>query len=233
MINNHILSMAAETVDDLEKVRIAAENRLRSLTDPKLFGLTLHHPDVLKLHSLVTGLQGLETDAVKNLQRAMKAHPLGDFVQSSTGIGLKQGARLLASIGDPYWNDLHDRPRTVSELWAFCGMHVKDGKAVHHSKGAHSNWNSEARMRVWLIAQSCIKTKGKYRDIYDAGRAKYETALHRHECKRCGPSGKPAQPGSPLSPGHQHARATRLICKEVLKDMWIASRGIHESSLAA
>lgn len=234
VINNHILAMAAETVGDLETVRIASENRLRSLTDPELFGLTLHHPDVLKLSGLVEGLKDLESEAIKHLQKCMKSHPMGAFVQSATGIGLKQGARLLVSIGDPYWNDLHERPRTVSELWAFCGMHVKEGHAVHRSKGVQSNWSPEGRMRVWLIAQSCIKTKGKYRDVYDAGRVKYEDATHRQECKRCGPKGKPAQPGSPISLGHQHARATRLICKEVLKDLWIEARRLHgEQALAA
>lgn len=223
------LAMAAEVVDDLEKVRIANENRLRSLTDPEIYGLTLHHPDVMQLAALVEQLKATEAQAVKNLEKVMKAHPLGKWVKESTGVGFKQCARLLASVGDPYWNDLHERPRTVSELWAFCGMHVVNGAAVHRSRGVQSNWSPDARMRVWLIAQSCIKTKGKYRDVYDGGRVKYEGAVHVSECKRCGPKGKPALPGSELSAGHQHARATRLICKEVLKDLWLEAKRIHES----
>lgn len=227
------LAMTAETVDDLEKVRIANENRLRSLTDPELFGLTDQDPEVLALSRLVEELKLLEVTAVKNLQKVMKKHPLGPWVKTATGVGEKQCARLLSSIGDPYWNDLHQRPRTVSELWAFCGMHVINGAAVHRTRGQQSNWSPDARMRIWLIAQSCIKTKGKYRDVYDAGRIKYADAIHASDCKRCGPKGNPAPPGSVLSAGHQHARATRLICKEVLKDLWIESRKFHEVEIAA
>lgn len=227
-IASPILNIAAEMVDDAEKTRIANENRFRSLTDPEIYGLTVLHPDVAAVAAVVEHLKSLEDEAVKHLQRIMRKHPLGPWVKQSTGVGEKQAARLLAVIGDPYWNTLYDRPRTVSELWAYCGLHVKDGKAVHHQRGQQGNWNDAARMRIWLIAQSCIKTKGQYRNVYEVGRAKYVRSVHASECRRCGPSGHPALPGSPLSLGHQHARATRLVCKEVLKNLWVAAREIHE-----
>ena len=90
------------------------------------------------------------------------------------------------------------------------------------------NWSEDARKRAWLIATSCIKTKGHYRDIYDATRAKYAEAVHNADCVRCGPAGKPALAGSPLSLGHQHARGLRAIAKELLRDLWIESKRIHE-----
>ncbi len=48
-------------------------------------------------------------------------------------MGDKQVARLLAAIGDPYIRPEHEledgtvvpaQPRTVSALWAYCGLHV-------------------------------------------------------------------------------------------------------------
>ncbi len=48
---------------------------------------------------------------------------------------------------------------------------------------------------------------------------------HTVECVRCGPSGKPAQPGSPWSKGHQHAHALRVVGKEILRDLWVVSMG--------
>jgi len=132
LLADPLLALAADVLDDLEKVRIANENRLRQLTRTGLdadgqergFGLDESHPDVARLAALVAMLAGAEHKAALNLQRVMRRHPLGPWVKATTGIGEKQGARLIAAIGDPYWNTLHGRPRTVSELWAYCGYHV-------------------------------------------------------------------------------------------------------------
>lgn len=263
------LALAADVLDDLEKVRIANENRLRQLTRDEVdadgeergFGLTEDHPDVARLAVLVDGLAKAEHQATLNLQRVMRKHPLGPWVKATAGVGEKQAARLLASIGDPYWNTLHDRPRTVSELWAYCGYHVlparqnlhglqdmiaggsktghpghtrPDAQGAHvgvapkRQRGAQSNWSSAAKMRTYLIAESCIKQRtSPFRPVYDDTRAKYAEAVHDVPCVRCGPSGKPAPNGSPLSDGHKHARAMRAVSKEILKELWRASRDIH------
>lgn len=131
-LRDPVLGVLAEVVDDLESVRIANANRVRQLTrtatdkdgEARGFGLTAQHPEVAKLILTVKALEAAEHDAVLNLQRALRKHPLASFQKRHRGIGEKQLARLLAAIGDPYWNDLHQRPRTVSELWAYCGFHV-------------------------------------------------------------------------------------------------------------
>ena len=233
------LALAAEVVDDLEKVKIANQNRLRTLTmgGEHGHGMTLDHPDVKRLAALVKALEDAEHQATLNLGRVMRHHPLGAWVKASKGVGEKQAARLLASIRDPYWNDLHNRPRTVRELYRFCGMDVvgtsahtsaesncRSGAGVAPSKvrGERVTWSPDARMRLWLIASKCVMVGhgGPYRAQYDEGRAKYADATHATECKRCGPKGKPAQPGSPLSAAHQHARAIRLVAKLILRDLW-------------
>jgi hypothetical protein len=74
------------------------------------------------------------------------------------------------------------------------------------------------------MAESMLKNRASaFRYVYDEGRAKYAESTHQVECKRCGPSGKPAQVGSELSNGHKHARAMRLVMKAVLADIWQAS----------
>lgn len=52
-------------------------------------------------------------------------------------------------------------------------------------------------------------------------------AVHRVPCHRCGPAGRPALIGSPLSDGHKDARALRLVAKAVLRDLWMAARTLH------
>jgi hypothetical protein len=234
-----VLGLMADMVDDYESVRIANSNRLRQLCADGTHGhgMSTEHPEVRKLAAQVEQLQQLEHQAVLALQRAMRAHPLGGWVKTTKGVGEKQAARLLAAIRDPYWNDLHERPRTLYELWAYCGFHTvpADGEvdgpsrvAPRRRRGHKVNWNTQARQRVWLVAQSCIKvTDSPYRDVYDATRLKYADAVHAVECVRCGPAGKPAQPGTPLSAGHQHGRATRAMCKEILRDLWREAANIH------
>jgi len=138
------LALAAAIVDDLEKVRTANANRLDALTRDKEdsdgeirgFGLNQSHPDVARLAAMVAAMEKVEHDAVLNLQRKMRAHPLGPWAKAQKGVGEKQAARLLAAIGDPYIRPeiikadgtvLPEGPRTVSALWAYCGLHVVSG----------------------------------------------------------------------------------------------------------
>jgi hypothetical protein len=228
------LALAADVLDDLERVRIANENRLRQLTrteedsdgEERGFGLTEDHPDVARLAALVKALADAEHQAELNLKRQLRKHPLGPWVKQAHGVGEKQAARLLATIGDPYWNDLHERPRLVSELWSYCGY--GDAARQVRQRGVKSNWSDDAKKRAHLVAKSIVKAGGPYREVYDAAREKYDGAVHATECKRCGPSGKPAQPGSGLSLGHQHGRALRAVCKEVLRDLWREAKRLHE-----
>jgi hypothetical protein len=251
------LGICADVVQDLEDVRKANENRLRTLTAPRDqhgHGMSIEHTDVKRLSDIVAAISAAEHQAVLNLQRVMRKHPLGPFVKNSKGVGEKQAARLLASIGDPYWNDLHDRPRKLRELYRFCGMDVVNtsaqtdpdshwpggaGVAPSKQRGEKVHWSPDARMRLWLVANQCVKEPGtswpdgpqpkwRYREVYEQGRTKYADAIHTTECKRCGPKGKPALEGSPLSAAHQHARAIRLICKAILRDLWEESKRIHE-----
>lgn len=327
------LALAADILDDIEKVRIANQNRLRTLTTPKDqpdadgefrgFGLDESHEDVARLATMVNTLELLERDATRNLEKAVKRHPLGPWIENAKGVGLKQGGRLLATIGDPYWHLAEDRPRMVSELHAYTGYHVWEvpienvqkshenhltidelpeehrelvaeiddawshsrqfvvmeddwfalplnirndllaiaekvdleiestfdlsqlpaethpvpahtpktaGIAPRRMKGYQANWSADARKRAYNVSKSIVKAGGPYREIYDRTKAKYADATHLIPCVRCGPSGKPAQPGSPLSKAHIDMRGIRAISKAVLKDLWIEAKRIHEGA---
>lgn len=265
------LALLADVLDDLEKTRIANENRLRQLTRDKTdkdgeergFGLTTKDPNVARLTDIVATLAKIEHDSTLNLKRALRKNPLGEWVKNTKGVGEKQAARLLAAIGDPYWNDLHNRPRTVSELWAYSGYHTlelpagqntsdthrraasgnqtghgdhssrdtHDGPvsvAARRKKGQRANWSTLAKTRAYLIAESCMKAGGPYREVYDKRKANTEGRTHKVPCVRCGPSGKPALPGSPWSDGHRQADALRITAKTILRDLWREARRVHE-----
>ncbi|MGW6255468.1 hypothetical protein [Streptomyces sp. NPDC055085] len=243
MDSNDMLYFQAAILDDLEQTRIDNAGRLRQLTrnqadsdgEQRGFGLDNTNPDVARLTAIVDTLAQLEADAVKNLQRTMKLHPLGPWIKAQKGVGEKQAARLLAAVGDPYWNTLHDRPRTVSELWAYCGYHTLPMPGGHNiaaarRKGLQSNWSTEAKMRAFLIAESVVKSGGPWREVYDKRKAATEGRTHAVDCRRCGPSGKPALPGSDWSKGHRHADALRCTAKAILKGLWQEARRLHDET---
>lgn len=272
LLAESLLAIYADSLDDLEASRIAMANRLRALEQVKGMADT---PEASRMRGIVDGLADLEHQIELDLKRAVRQHPLGAWIKGTVGVGEKQGARLLAAIGDPSWHSRDERPRTVSELWAYCGLHVlhsgqignvthrvpagvdsfsgsdpvtpgaqervrsadpsdpagqgtpghqsanAGGVAPSRRRGQRANWNATAKMRVFLVAESCVKQRtSPYRSVYETGRLKYAAALHNRPCPRCGPAGRPAQPGSPLSLGHQHARALRLVMKAILKDLW-------------
>ena len=253
----------AALLDDIEGVRKASNNRLRILTtyEPdedgviRGFGLDESHPSVAVLDKLADGLEALEHQVILSLQRAMRKHPLAAWQKQARGVGEKQLARLLASVGDPYLRGDTGQPRTVSQLWAYCGLHTlpvsgqpspvtqsnaaADGAKTHpagtsclatpkiepslpgghiaakRQKGVKSNWSTDAKTRAYLIATSCIKTKGEYRDLYD-NRRQHTAETH---------------PDWPL--GHSHNDALRIVSKRILRDLWLAARDYHTANEAA
>lgn len=255
------LGILAETVTDLEENRKSLANRYRQLTRTGLdkdgkhrgLGLSEDAAEVKVVRELLVALGGerldgsggIEHQAVLKLQRRVRKHPLWTaWGTHQRGVGEKTLARLLSAVGDPYWNDLHDRPRTVSELWAFCGLHVlhPGGQAVNDNqlsvaagvapsrkRGQKANWSTTAKTRLYLIAECCLKAGGDYAESYREARVKYADSVHPVDCTRCGPKGKPALAGSPLPPAHQHARAMRILMKEILRDLWVAGKELHEA----
>lgn len=244
--------LLAAQLDGMEELRKATDNRLRQATrsvedsDGEVRGLGFDEedPEVAAVKRAAESLEALEKAVVLDLQRAMRRHPLGAWQKQALGVGEKQLARLLAAIGDPYWNTLHDRPRTVSELWAYAGLHtVPSGTpdqsgidahgsgvrgAARRTKGQRANWSTVAKTRAYLIAESCTKQmKSPYRKTYDLRREATAERVHDRPCPQCNGKGKTELIDSPWRAGHQHADALRIVSKEILKDLWAEAREWH------
>lgn len=112
--DDSLLLIYADALDDFERTRIATQNRVRALVDLGGDGT----PEVARLQGLTDALFKLEHDIELQLGRAVRRHQLGPWIKSTVGVGERQGGRLLAAIGDPASR------RTVSQLWAYCGLHV-------------------------------------------------------------------------------------------------------------
>jgi hypothetical protein len=268
LLRDPVLGLLADTLDDLETVRIAMANRRGILTrqgpdaDGQLrgHGLTFDNPEIVRLSVALESVRSAEHETVRSLERALRKHPLAGLQQRYRGLGAKQFARLLAAVGDPYYHDPLQRPRTLGELWAYCGFHVvhagghparetqnsaAPGVAPTRRRGSPQNWSTNARRRCWLIAEALMKSgrrhddrrgphdpvADKYRGIYDDLRLRYAEAVHQVDCVRCGRAGTPAPAASALSDGHKHARALRGVAKEFLRDLWTESKSLHENAV--
>ena len=252
LLDDPTLALAADTLDDLERVKIASQNRLRSLTDdtPDADGvlrgsaMPLSHPEVARLAALVQMVEAAEHQAVLNLQRAMRSHPLGPWVKAQRGIGEKQAARLLAKIGDPCVNATAGTYRTVSQLWAYCGLHVvaggdpgqspadtqslPAGVAARRQKGQKANWSTDAKTRAWLIVQSCMKQldtscktdTGIAEHVEGCGCSPYRVVIDQRRQRT-------ATTHPEWTPGHSLNDAMRVASKRLLRDLWREARRCH------
>lgn len=196
-----LLAMAAASLDGIEKERLAAENRLRAAKDNGLGDA----PGTRALQAQLDVLITLNDMATKDLQRELRRHPLGPWIKRQIGIGEKQGGRLIAAIGDPYWNYAEDRRRRgPAELWAYCGY----APGQRRKKGVKSNWNANAKMRAYLVATSCIKQMhSPYRAVYDEARARWAD--------------------KDTSDLHKHNHALHCTAKAILKGLFNESRDLH------
>jgi hypothetical protein len=195
-----LLRVASDALDGLERERVATGNRLESLRRVKGMAGTAVEAELEALHA---GLLELEHDATLALQRALRRHPLGPWVKRTVGVGEKQGARLLAAIGDPA-----ARPNPA-KLWQYCGH--GDPARSRLRKGAKVEHNPTAKMRVRLVAESCMKHRhSPYRAVYDCERAKWAER--------------------DTTDGHRHAHALRIVGKAILLDLWREARAIDLSA---
>ena len=232
----------AETVTDIERVRIAAENRHRSWVQAGLGD----EPVAKQAKAIVDDLAKVEHQATLAVQRAMRRHPLGPFVRGTVGLGEKQAARLVAATGDPYWNTLHDRHRTVSELWAYCGFHVlhpdhrviePQGRhvGVEPSQGSHPGQGANeahgtgagvaARRRKGQKANWSNEAKMRARLCAES------CIKHAHSPYRATyDAGRAKYADRGLTPLHEHNRALRLVAKAILRDLWLEAKAWHEAT---
>jgi hypothetical protein len=228
------LRIWAEQFEDSQKARIAATNRAeRGGVNPDIYSahleLLANAEHICKLH-LAKCYRNTVPDTVRQWQ------------QQTPGIGQHLLGRILGQLGHPvhatphHWEGtgqnrklIEDEPynRSISQLWQYCGH----GAPTRRTKGMTANelyaqGSPKLKMLVHLLSEACMKTMSSpYRVVYEQTRLDVETKTHTVECVRCGPSGKPAQPGSPWAKGHQHAHALRIVGKEILKDLWLAAGG--------
>ena len=164
----------------------------------------------------------IEEELMKKMGKLVKAHSWGEYLLGIRGVGPGIAGSIIGELcGDIYGsikegelkNEEGKLPKAkfishgprefekTSDLWAFAGYHVKDGKAVKPKRGEKANWNKYLKIACFKFAENQIKQGEEYRKIYDLRKA--------YEMER----------DSKMSKGHADRRAKRYIIKKFLSNI--------------
>lgn len=182
------------------------------------------------LEAVAAEAKPLERSIDRELTRLMRQHPLREWIENAPGVALPGVARILGITGRL------DKFETVSKLWAYLGLHVREGRAPRRKRGELANWSIKGRTVCYQLAESIVRVgKGPYREAYDRKKAEYGAR------ERTGPSECPfgqlhlSKSKKPIACGlaHIHNAAMRYAIKCYLRDLWSEWRKVMCRSRAA
>lgn len=140
--------------------------------------------------------------------------PVAKSALGVKGIGAVTVAYMLIYI------DIEKAPY-CSSMWSYTGLH----KASHerYTKGEAGGGNKTLRTVLYTMADSMIKSRGAYRDVYD--RRKERLSVSEKMTKSRNTQGKMIEcMWKDTKPSHRHGAAIREIMKHFLADWWYVHR---------
>ena len=159
----HELRFLADLYMQAQKIRIANENRKRSLDQGADDGY-----EAKFLEDLIFRFSDIEDVITKRMSKAIQLHPTYYWLKHVKGIGGVLATKLIGYLPQDI-----ESFSTVSKLWRYCGLAVIDGKAEKNVKGEKSHFSTKLKTVLYLIATSMIKSRSPYRRIYDDAKAYY------------------------------------------------------------
>lgn len=123
-----------------------------------------------------------------------------------------------------------EKARHASCLWSYAGLHKPSYE--RYTKGQSSGGNKTLRTALFTMADSMMKTRGAYREVYD----NYKFRLENSEkiTKSRTTQGELIDCAwKDTKPGHRHSAALRIIMKHFLADFWRMGRTYYGLSVEA
>lgn len=110
-----------------------------------------------------------------------------------------------------------------SSLWKYAGLHCASHE--RYTKGKASGGNKTLRTALYTFADSQVKGRGPYREVYDRVKKRLENS--NKVVKTRNTQGKLVElPWCETKPSHRHGAAMRAIMKHFLADYWYVGREI-------
>jgi len=227
-MNYDTLRVYAEGLDDLIRVRVGMENRIKAANRAKIdmasetFGIGLKSVCVA------------EEIIYKGLVKAFRlaAPDINQWVKGTMGLGEPTVARLLGTLGDPLvarpmrmegtGSDRKAVPdgepyeRTIGQLWQYCGYGDASLKLyAGMSQGElMAMGRKKAKPILHEIQKNALMSAGKkgycpYRLVYEDSKERY------------------AETHPEWTLGHIDNAARRIVKKEILRDLWLVCKGLE------
>lgn len=110
-----------------------------------------------------------------------------------------------------------EKARYASSIWAYVGLDKPSHK--RYEKNVAGGGNKTLRTALYAMAESFIKSKNIYRDVYDNEKRKLEASENMTESRNT--QGKLITcKWSETKPCHRHGAAIRKMIKHFLADFW-------------
>ncbi|MBA7527666.1 hypothetical protein ES705_19844 [subsurface metagenome] len=149
-------------------------------------------------------------------------HPIIKSALGIKGLGPNTIAYMMVYI------DI-TKAKYASSLWAYCGY----DKPSHerYEKNVASGGNKILRTVLYTMADSMIKTRSIYRDVYDSSKKQREVS--KKITKSWNTQGKLIECAwCDTKPCHRHGDAMRKMIKHFLADWWFVHRTLEGLSTA-
>ena len=116
------------------------------------------------------------------------------------------------------------KARYASSLWSYVGL--DKASYERYTKGESGGGNKTLRTVLYTMADSMIKTRAIYRNIYDAEKTKLESSLKITKSRNT--QGKLIEcTWSETKPCHRHGAGIRKMIKHFLADFWLVWRTLE------
>jgi hypothetical protein len=162
-------------------------------------------------------LKERDKSIVKHLKTMESEYPIIAACKGIKGVGPITIAYLLAYV------DIN-KARNASSIWSYIGY----DKASHsrYSKGEAGGGNKSLRTQLYNTADSFIKCRNIYRDVYDNEKTRLEAS--KIITKTRNTQGKLVElPWCEVKKSHRHGASIRKMMKHFTADFWYVWRDIE------
>lgn len=151
------LKRAVRFFYDLQKLRIQAGNRNTAQDQPAI----LDEEDKEFIGLISDKTKEVEKLALNQVAKLLKGIPIYErFLKDVRGIGPTMAGVIISEISI-------EKAQTVSGLWAWCGLAVRDGVADRLKRGEKARYNPFLKSKIVRVAAEClIKSKSEYTRFY-------------------------------------------------------------------
>jgi hypothetical protein len=172
------------------------------------------------------------------LEDEIKIHPIWEnWLQQVKGVSYLLAGEVIGGFGSALDvnESLGQHFKTVSQMWAFAGLDVRDGnKAPRFTRGQKASFNSELRsVLVGRLGTSLKLARGGYYRLYLRQKDRLASRLQREGIKIVPANdlpqknGKHYEPKDVISKGHLDNMARRKMVKVFVSHLWETARQLE------